>query len=107
MNGIKTLSVEDIDGGNLILMANRSLNKVLRDALDPNKKATETRTVTVKIKIKPDEERDKAAVEYVCSETFAPHHAKTDSIRMAEHDGQIVARSANQTQSNDIQDFSN
>lgn len=51
------VSLDTLGGGAAVEMFNDELSKVLENILDPNTKATATRSVTLTVTIKPDEDR--------------------------------------------------
>ncbi|WP_281885620.1 replication terminator protein [Paenibacillus sp. YYML68] len=66
------LSINDIAGGGLAEKLNIELRKVAENVLDPNTKASASRTVTLSIKITPNETRQMASAEINVKSSLAP-----------------------------------
>ena len=103
---LKSLTIEDIDGGNVLLHINKSLNAAIRDVMNINKKSTAPREVVLKLTILPTESRREAAVEYSANEKLAPNpKTKTQILLARTDDGDVIASSAALNDSTGVQDL--
>jgi hypothetical protein len=55
MNQPEKLDLSNIDGGGLMELAGRELERIVENIADPNTKTDAARELTIKVKIKPDE----------------------------------------------------
>lgn len=76
------LSVENLYGGAILERLSEELQKALLNIQDINTPAKKPRTITMKLKITPNEQRNVASVQVVCSSSLQPAEAIETSISM-------------------------
>ena len=87
----KFVSLETLGSGAAVELFADEMTKVLENILDPNTKATTTRSVTLKLIIKPDEDRQFANTALEASSKLAPARPVGVPIYIGKHAGQAVA----------------
>ena len=87
----KFVSLETLGQGAAVELFSEELKKVLENVLDPNTKATATRSVTLKLIIKPDDDRSFASTALECTSKIAPTRPVGVPIYIGKHAGQAVA----------------
>ncbi len=60
----ENITLEDLDGGNVVLQVTELLRDAVRDIADPDKKATKPRVITLTITLSPSKSRREAEVLY-------------------------------------------
>ena len=85
------VSLETLGQGAAVEMFSDELRIVLENVLDPNTKATATRSVTLKLTIKPDDDRAFASTALECTSKLAPTRPVGVPIYIGKHAGQAVA----------------
>jgi len=86
---IKLLSLETLRAADELF--DQTLDKVLEDILDPNKKATAPRKVTLTLNIKPTEDRRMAATSISVAATLGPRTPYDSIIFIDRKDGKAIA----------------
>lgn len=77
---LENITLGEIDEGNLVLLANRELLKVVRDIADPNKVATAERQIVITLKIAPNKQRSAATVKHTVTSKMAPYPPSESDI---------------------------
>ena len=68
----EVVSLESLNGGQVIALFERELKKVLENIADENTGAKVTRSIVLSIKIKPEEDRGSAVIEVEGHSKLAP-----------------------------------
>lgn len=90
MTEFQRISLSAIGDGKAVDQFNYELKRVVENCLDINTDPTFERVVTLKVKIKPNQERDKAAIEFQATSKIAPDVAGTDLVHFG-RDGAFVS----------------
>lgn len=72
MSDYERMSLENVNGGQIVALFDRELGKVLENIADENTAAKAPRSITLTIKIKPEEDRGSAIVEVEGHSKLAP-----------------------------------
>ncbi len=98
MSDAEKVSLINLNRGLALVLFDESLEKVLKNCLDPNTKAEATRSLILEFKITPDKQRDQTDVEITArSKTAAPVALKTRFF-IGIKDGRYVAFEADPRQ---------
>lgn len=88
-----SISLDSIAGGGLAEKLNIELRKLAENVLDPNTKATASRTVTATITFKPNETRQLGAAEISVKSSLAPSNGiPTSFVFDFDSDGKAVVK---------------
>lgn len=72
MSDYERMSLENVNGGQVVALFERELGKVLENIADENTSGKTVRTITLTIKIRPEEDRGSAVVEVEGHSKLAP-----------------------------------
>lgn len=94
MEGMETkrMSVANISGGALVEAADRVLEKLIKNILDPNTEATVKRGMDIKIALVPDKNRDMVAIAFQVVPKLAPQAPIVTSAAIGKTDKGFEAR---------------
>lgn len=88
---LKTLTLENLQGGGLGELFQRELDRVLRNIDDPNTPAEKIRRITIDLLIKPTEDRESAAIATAVRSTVPGVTTKASMIFLAKESGHPIA----------------
>lgn len=98
------VNINSLGGGGFAERINRELQNVAENVMDPNTKATATRSITCTITIKPDETRQIGATEISVKSSLAPAKGiPTSFLFDFDKDGKVVAKELASRDPNQLQ----
>ncbi len=98
MDESKIASVKDLRGGAAVELVDDAMRQVIENIIDPNTIADATRKITLTLTIKPDDNRDRAAVDIGVSVKLAPHESERTKLFFGKENGEIVAEEVDSNQ---------
>ena len=98
MSDEEKVSLVNLNGGLALDLFDGALEKVLKNCLDVNTKATATRSLILELRITPHKQRERADVEITAKSRTAAPVALTTQFYIGKQDGRYVAYEENPRQ---------